>query len=277
MISCKADQGGSHSHVAAAELLGIPVNDSFHLELNFPDYPDHHFSLWLPELVIFNKDSERKMLQSINGTWYEKDTGNVIVMGKTMEGARSLDFKCLLRPLSKSSVMLVLEVENTGTDAWSDYAQLAICLAPEKGELAFSDTSGAMSFIMSLEGEIIALPEAGTVEGYNHYPVGHRSDDSDTAQVTRIDDGFIGRTGSRGNTTISFMWNNSARVDVNPGGLDCIHSHPAIGPLDPGDSKIVFGFINIGPGDAASRYDIMEDLILEYESRDPGSLAEILQ
>ena len=57
------------------------------------------------------------------------------------------------------------------------------------------------------------------------------------------------------------MWEKAARVDVNPGGLDCIHSHPAVGPLKAGDTKSLKGFIMIREGTARDHYTEMKDLI----------------
>ena len=57
------------------------------------------------------------------------------------------------------------------------------------------------------------------------------------------------------------MWEESARVDVNPGGLDCIHSHPSIGPLKAGDSRSLKGYIMMEEGTAEDHYSSMKDLI----------------
>jgi hypothetical protein len=175
-----------------------------------------------------------------------------------------MDFECTLIPLSPSALMLELEVTNSGQVDWTDYAQLAICLAPMESNAAFSDTSGERSYLVAQNSGVTAISETGVVGDFNHYAVGGHNDHTDSIQRAQIKDGFVARESSDGKMTISFMWKNAARVDVNPGGLDCIHSHPAVGPLKAGDSKSLKGFIMIREGGPGDQYAIMKDLIEKH-------------
>ena len=247
------------------DLVEISVIDSFSLSLRFNAYPEYAFVMWLPELAIFDSDLERSHTNNaIDGEWFEKDQGYWQVKGQAGTDKKSVVYKCILKPLSAGAMMLMLEATNAGQHAWTDYAQLAICLAPDKRNTAFSDKSGTRSFITSERDKIIPLRTAGEVGAYNHYVVGDRSDTSDSIQRAHVHDGFAARTSVDGKITISFIWENAARVDVNPGGLDCIHSHPAIGPLNPGDSKSLIGFIIINEGSAREHHSAMNNLINKY-------------
>ena len=42
-------------------------------------------------------------------------------------------------------------------------------------------------------------------------------------------------------------WEKTARVDVNFNHLHCIHSHPLIGALGPGEETTVAGTIRVAP------------------------------
>jgi hypothetical protein len=120
---------------------------------------------------------------------------------------------------------------------------------------------------MTTDAGIQSLTEAGVVGEYNHYAVGDHNDQADSLQRARVRDGFVTRESSGGKIYLSFMWDEAARVDVNPGGLDCIHSHAAAGPLKAGGSKSLKGFIMIREGTPGDQYDAMKDLIEKYGNR----------
>ena len=257
--------GSSDAQVTSpsqGELVKIALKDKYCLTLRFNEYPGYAFNLWLPELAIFDSDLDRSQApQPIDGIWLAKQYGNLRVTGRLISEHKSLEFTCTLNPLSNSAIMLELEVRNSGLRDWTDYAQLAVCLAPAQNNAAFSDTTGERSYINSQNAGINSITGIGMVGDYNHYAVGERIDQTDSIQRALVKDGFVARESSNGNTAISFMWDNAARVDVNPGGLDCIHSHPAIGPLKSGDSKSLKGYIMIREGTAAEHYDSMKELI----------------
>ncbi len=257
--------GSSHAQVISPsqeELVKIALKDKYCLTLRFNEYPGYAFNLWLPELAIFDSDLDRSQsAEPIDGVWLAKRYGNLRVTGRLRTENKSMDFKCTLNPLSTSAIMLELEVLNSGRLDWTDYAQLAVCLAPVESNAAFSDTSGERSYIISQNAGMHSITEAGVVGDYNHYAVGDRNDNTDPIQRAQLKDGFVARESHDGKITISFMWEKSARVDVNPGGLDCIHSHPAVGPLKAGDSKSLKGYIMIREGTAGDHYTLMKDLI----------------
>jgi hypothetical protein len=250
------------------ELVKIAVKDKYCLTLRFNDYPSYAFNLWLPELAIFDSDLDRSQAaEPINGVWLSKRQGNLQVAGRLTTENNRMDFKCRLDPLSASAIMLELEVLNAGLGDWTDYTQLAVCLAPAESNAAFSDTSGERSFIIGQDGSIHSINEAGVVGDFNHYAVGDRNDSRDSIQRARVKDGFVARVRTDGKITLSFMWEESARVDVNPGGLDCIHSDPAVGPLKAGETKSLKGFIMLREGTPGDHYTLMKDLIDRYRDK----------
>lgn len=257
--------GSSEAQVRSAsqeELVKIALKDKYCLTLRFNQYPGYAFNLWLPELAIFDSDLDRSQAADpIDGVWLVKRHGNLQVKGRLTAGNKNMDFKCTLNPLSASSIMLILEVLNSGQVDWTDYAQLAVCLGPAGNNVSFSDTTGKRSYINGQDAGIRSITSAGAVGDYNHYAVGGRNDNMDSIQRTHVKDGFVARETTDGKISISFMWEEAARVDVNPGGLDCIHSHPAVGPLKAGDSKSLNGYILIGDGTAVDHYISMKDLI----------------
>ena len=257
--------GSSEAQVRSAsheELVKIALKDKYCLTLTFNDYPGYAFNLWLPELAIFDSDLDRSQAADpIDGVWLAKRHGKLQVTGRLRAGNKSMDFKCTLNPLSSSSIMLELEVLNSGQVDWADYTQLAVCLAPADDNVSFSDTTGERSYINGQDAGISSITSAGEVGDYNHYAIGDRIDNSDSIQRARLNDGFVARESTDGKISISFMWEEAARVDVNPGGLDCIHSHPAVGPLKAGDSKSLKGFIVIREGTPGDHYVLMKDLI----------------
>jgi hypothetical protein len=245
-----------------SDRVKIALKDNFSLTLRFNAYPRFSFDLWLPELAIFDSDVDRSQgAQPIDGVWLGKWHGNLQVEGRLTSGNKIMDFICTLKPLSRNAIMLELEVLNAGKADWTDYAQLAFCLAPSEGNDSFSDKSGDRSYINSYQSGIQQITEAGEIGDFNHYPVGGLTDPKDSLQRARVKDGFVARQSADGQVTISFMWDVAARVDVNPGGLDCIHSHPAAGPLKAGESKLLHGFIMIREGTAEDQYKAMKSLI----------------
>ncbi|MEE9463049.1 MAG: hypothetical protein V3V53_14510, partial [Bacteroidales bacterium] len=158
------------------ELVKIALKDQYCLTLRFNEYPGYAFNLWLPELAIFDSDMDRSQTaEPIEGVWLAKRYGNLRVTGRLTSENKSMDFKCTLNPLSTSAIMLELEVLNSGRQDWTDYAQLAVCLAPAESNAAFSDTSGERSYIISQKAGIQSITEAGDVGDFNHYAVSDRT------------------------------------------------------------------------------------------------------
>jgi len=263
--------GSSEAQVKSAspeELVKIALKDKYCLTLRFNEYPGYAFNLWLPELAIFDSDLDRsEAADPIDGVWLAKRHGNLQVKGRLTAGNKRMDFQCTLHPLSASSIMLDLEVLNSGKADWTDYAQLAVCLAPAGDNVVFSDTTGERSYINGQDAGISSITGAGVVGDYNHYGVGDRNDNTDSIQRAHLNDGFVARESTDGKISISFMWEEGARVDMNPGGLDCIHSHPAVGPLKAGDTKSLNGYILIRDGTAWDNYTFMKELIESNRNR----------
>jgi hypothetical protein len=256
------------SPASRTDLVKIALKDDYSLMLRFRAYPRYAFDLWLPELAIFDSDLDRSQeAQPIEGVWLGKWQGNLQVEGRLTTGNKGMDFLCTLKPLSGDALMLDLEVLNSGHADWNDYAQLAVCLAPSEGNHAFSDKTGDRSYVSSQHAGIQRITKAGVVGDFNHYAVEGHSDPADSIQRARVKDGFVARQSADGRLTLSFMWDDAARVDVNPGGLDCIHSDPAAGPLKAGETKILHGYIMIGKGTVEDRYTAMKNLIKDHPTK----------
>jgi len=242
------------------ELMSIKPAEAYNLVLSSPKYPDATFSFWLPELVIFDNDKDRAECK-IHKDWYTQKGQSIIVEGET-KGEQRVSFKCKLTPKSKDEILLTLNVRNTGDIPLSDYAHLAICLSPQQG--VFWDSLGSRTYVNSKDGRLISILQNGDVKDFNHYPVGDRTDNADTEQRDPVSDGYVARTSPDGKLILSFCWDESARIDVNPGGLKCIHSHPAIGPLNPGERLTRKGLIMIKKSNVTDNYKLMQARISEY-------------
>ena len=265
LISCLVRPDTVEAQVispAREEQVKIALKDNYCLTLRFNQYPRYAFNLWLPELAIFDNDNDRSSVaEPVDGVWLAKRQGNLQVKGRLKALNKQMDFRCTLIPQSTSSILLELEVENTGPSDWSDYTHLAICLAPAENNPAFSDSSGDRSYIFAQDSGLLPITRTGEVGPFNHYPVGERNDPQDSIQRSNLDNGYVARESNNGKLTISFMWNGSARVDVNPGGLDCIHSHPATGPLKPGESRTQKGYILLSETSPEDHYKSLQELL----------------
>jgi len=240
--------------------LNIFPDDPYLFNIEFQRDSLYKFRLWFPELAIFNCDSSRAITEEIApGEWAEKTENGYYVTGKIYENGRAIDFKYNISVFSNEAVKLELQVKNTGRFPWSEYAQLAVCLAPACK--TFSDTIGNRTFIQTELNLLNSIKKAGKVDDFNHYPVKHRNDTNDPDQRFQVASGYVSRANADLNYSISFIWDESARVDVNPGGLDCIHSHPAIGPLKPGETITRTGFIVLTNTDAEQNFDFSRNLI----------------
>lgn len=243
-----------------SELMKITPSDAYNLQLSSPKYPDATFSLWLPEIIIFDHDLDRAECVEMEN-WYEYSDNSIIVTGET-EGKQSVSFECKLTPMAEDEILMTLDIKNTGKESWSQYAQLAICLSPDQEVL--HDSLGTRTFIHTRKGSLTTISEIGNAGDFNHYPVGIRTDPVDPDERNQVVDGYVARTSQDGKLTISICWDESSRVDVNPGGLKCIHSHPAIGPLAPGESLTRLGIILIGESSVQDNYELMKARLLEY-------------
>ncbi|HKJ69056.1 MAG TPA: hypothetical protein VKA68_13940 [bacterium] len=219
-------------------------SEPFAFTLSSPTHPGMNFRLWLPELAIFNSDSQRGEPELMDTEWVGQENGNVRVSGIAGDKVHTVRFEFLLSPTDKTTLALTLTVENTGDSAFNDYANLAVCLSPM--DSSFGDQTGFRTFAVNKEGQLRPVRELAEYESFNHYPVDDRADVNDPEERCQLANGFVARTNMEGSNTIAFKWDKSARVDVNPGGLDCIHSHPAIGPLNPGESITRHGYIVMG-------------------------------
>ena len=223
----------------------------FHIQFN--NDTQQQFHLWFPEVVIFNYDTSRAAIEgSERKEWLEKIPNGYLVSGIIGNNDMRVSFKYKIKAVDEKEIAIELEVKNTGKLPWSDYAQLASCLAPDN--LAFSDQVGDRTYINTKDNLLHSLNEIGVINDFNHYPVKPRNDLSDTEQRIRIASGFVSRLSADEKINISFYWDEAARVDVNPGGLDCIHSHPAIGPLKPGEQIVRKGTILLKNGTAQESY-----------------------
>jgi hypothetical protein len=193
--------------------------------------------------------------------WYEHRDDDIIITGET-EGKQRASFRCTLTPIAADEILMVLDVRNTGNVLWSDYAQLAICLSPKQETM--HDSLGSRTFINTRNSSLTAISEIGNAGGFNHFPVGVRTDPADPDERDRVVDGFVARKNQDGKLILSVYWNESARVDVNPGGFNCIHSHPAIGPLEPGDTLTRYGIIMVKESSVMNQYDLMMARLSEY-------------
>lgn len=142
---------------------------------------------------------------------------------------------------------MTLTLRNTGTQAWGDYANFACCLSSRHAE-HFADPNGERTWLATESGttNMSALLPGCSCEEHHHFPIGARHDTSDGLQRTTASSGWIARQAENGADYMLFAWERSARLDVNFNVLTCIHAHPAIGPLAPGESVTVRGAIGWG-------------------------------
>ncbi len=233
--------------------LKIEPVEPYIFQIQFHQNPQQQFRFWFPEVVLFNNDYSRAEIEDDKvKAWFEKTSDGYSVSGKIGIDQMQVSFKYEIKPISEEEIGLWLEIKNIGKLPWSDYAQLAACLAPDNK--AFSDKDGGRTFINTKNSILHSIKESGIVEDFNHYPVTPRNDLADSVQRVRVASGFVARLSTDEHTNISFFWPESARVDVNPGGLDCIHSHPAIGPLKPGETIVRKGFILLKAGTVQESY-----------------------
>jgi hypothetical protein len=257
LLQCANPKGNDNTTPA---ITILPDEDPYIFNIQFQRDSLYDFRLWFPELAIFDYDSSRaNTVGAPDQKWSEKSQNGFLVSGEIYKNDMKIDFKYNIMAFSNEVIKLELEVKNTGRLPWSDYAQLAICLAPVSQY--FSDRVGNRTFIHAGLDLFRSLKEAGTVRDFNHYPVKHRNDTNDPNQRIRVASGYVSRLSADKKCIISFSWDESARVDVNPGGLDCIHSHPAIGPLEPGNSIKRTGFIVLTHTDIKQNFNFSKDLI----------------
>ncbi len=253
MFACTSTDKGS-------EFMKITPSDAYHMLLSSPIFPDATFSLWMPELVILDHDRSRASCVERND-WYEYTDNGISVVGET-EGKQSVFFECILTPIAEDEILMVLNITNRGVVPLSDYAQLAVCLSPDQEVL--HDSMGIRTFVNAGNNHLLPISENGEAGGFNHYPVGNLTDPNDTEERNHIADGYVARTSQDEKLTFSVCWDESSRVDVNPGGLKCIHSHPAIGPLGPGETVTRTGLIMIKKSPVQDNYKLMQVRLSEY-------------
>ncbi len=252
------DSIGMTQQILEHEGLSVYWNtDPFVFTIVSQKYPDTKIELWLPEVIIFDKDSHRGEPESLSQEWTEiVDENRIRITGRAEYKKQIINFEFSLLPIETDEIKLTVLVENVGIIDISNYAHLAICLSPRQ-DSCYSDKSGDRTYVVNNKEKIISISEMDKVGKFNHYPVGNLNDTTDSIQRSNVFNGFVARTNKSKKTTISFMWDKTARIDVNPGGLDCIHSHPAIGPLKPGETKVCKGRILIKDLNPEKSLDLM--------------------
>jgi len=254
----------NHEEVINQAFLTISPEAPYIFRIEFHQDSLVQFQLWFPELAIFDCDSSRAFTKEVTGQeWVTKTQTGFSVVGKIDKNNMKIKFKYKIIIFSDETVKLELEVKNAGKLPWSNYAQLAVCLSPFSK--TFSDTIGNKTLIHVSPNLIKPLTETGEVKKFNHYPVMPRNDAADPEQRIQVVSGFVSRFSHDRKSMISFFWDETARVDVNPGGVDCIHSHPAIGPLNPGEIINRTGFIVLTQGNAQESYKIVQNLLEDEE------------
>ena len=242
--------------VESGEYIIISPENPYFFKIQFQSDIQQYFHLWFPELVIFEADSSRATVPVISiRNWFIKTSDGFRVNGRIDD---SIDFHYFVKPVNRNMIKLELAVKNTGSHPFPCYAQLAVCLAPLSQ--TFSDTIGDRTFINVKESELKAVNEVAVFDNFNHYPVRPKTDLSDSVQRIQVSSGYVSRSNKDKNMFIAFFWDSVARVDVNPGGLDCIHSHPAIGPLNPGATIKRTGYILLKEGSASEGLKMSQDL-----------------
>jgi len=240
--------------------LTILPDDPYIFSIQFQQDKLQQFRLWFPELAIFDRDSARAITEEVtNRDWIEKTRDGYSVTGKIRKNEMEIDLKYSIEAFSDEAVKLELEIRNTGRLPWFEYAQLAVCLAPVSK--TFSDTVGNRTMIHVGPDLLKSIKAASVVKNFNHYPVKPRKDNSDPEERIQVESGFVSRFSIDKESVISFSWDEAARIDVNPGGLDCIHSHPAIGPLQPGETIKRTGFILLTKTNTQKNFNISQNLM----------------
>jgi hypothetical protein len=253
---------GKQGGVSESGHLTIKPVEPYIFQIQFQDDSLQQFRLWFPEVAIFDRDTSRAAIDEVAGEeWFKKTSDGFLVTGTIGNSYMRVDFKYNIRVVSDTMIKLELEVKNTGKLSWSDYAHLAACLAPVTP--VFSDKAGDRTYIETEYNLLSSLIETGVVDDFNHYPVIPRTDLTDSVQRVQVVSGFVSRLSRDEKTNISFCWDKAARVDVNPGGLDCIHSAPAIGPLEPGETVLREGYVLLRKGTVLESCEILRNYFIE--------------
>ncbi len=219
--------------------------------------PGNRWRLWVPECVIFDADLHRGATRS-KPEWARAGT-TITVSGEAgdAEGCAARFWVDVV--VRQTELQLRLKIENTGDRSWNDYANFAVCLSNEEAP-EFMDDDGTRTFVASSDGTLVslaqALPQAIAgrydhlptddrkhAESYCHFPVGHRTDKDDLLEKFQVSTGFVARQSRDRKKTLAFSWDKPSRVDVNFNHMSCIHSHPSIGPLEPGAALRCSGLV----------------------------------
>ena len=213
------------------------------------EIPGEKWRLWVPEVFIIQNDRDRHFggIDSVNWqrngdkVWYE------IESWESEEYAAF--FKIEISPMG-GTLHLQFTVRNVGTVKWGDIAHPALCLSSEDAH-RFHHEDGNHTYINvnSSWKSIYQLLDRMPVEKvYNHFLVAGLKDSSDFELRHHVASGDVARENKSQSYTLHFSWEDAARVDVNFNHLHCIHSHPKVGPLEPGGQRTVAGTIKITPG-----------------------------
>ena len=231
----------------------IPEEIPFRFLLQFADGNQSKFNLWLPELIIFNCDSLRSIHDfPVDTVWFKNKILGYSVIGISDNGKYSVKYNYDIRILQENVISVIVRIFNIGEEELTDYAQIAVCVSPISEE--FSDKQGSRTYIIK-NNKLVSIKDLDIVNTYNHYPVKDHSDSFDPDQRTAVSDNFVCRQNVTRNFYCSITWDKSVRIDVNPGGLDCFHSHPSIGPLKPGDSLCRYGIIYFSKSSGMDAYE----------------------
>ena len=231
----------------------IPSEIPFRFSIQFDKGERSKFNLWLPELIIFNCDSSRSIRDfPIDTIWYRNKTNGYSVGGISENDICRVKYRYQLRILRENLVSIIIRAINIGDQELTDYAQMAVCLSPVSKE--FSDKEGSRTYVIKNE-KLVSIKNIDVVNDYNHYPVKGHFDKSDPDQRVAVTDNYVCRKSVKGDFWCSITWDESVRIDVNPGGLDCFHSHPAIGPLKKGESLYRYGIILFSKSTGFAAYE----------------------
>lgn len=227
-------------------MLHIRTEDyCYYVFIESDRHPGNRWSLWIPECVIYDTDLERSW--DVTQTNVAERENVIRIDGRAEdEESRATVFSIRLEALG-DDLHMDLRVTNAGILPWGPYANLAVSLVHEACP-DFFDQDGRHTWLVQEDGQLVRLADRMDVRKgnrFHHFALLGRGDVTDKEQRFFVSSGYIARTSHDGKTSVGMAWNPAGRVDANFYELSDIHSHPAIGPLAPGQQCEARGLVRI--------------------------------
>ena len=217
------------------------------------EVPGQQWRLWIPEIFSLQNARDRHFKKPDNILWH-KD-GDRLWYDKEIRESEEYAIRMHIDVMpSRRGVVLTCTFTNQGLTSWGELAHPAFCLSSEEAP-SFHNPNGDRSYVR-IGGAWRALSEIlGEMpppDVYNNFLVESPRDPEAGFLHARIDDGYVARENEQRSHTLVFNCENSYRVDMNFNKMQCIHSEPGIGPLNPGENRTISGLIRLVDGPVES-------------------------